>query len=161
MSNHEDNFKQEMEQYLGEFQDAYEMEPNLELWTNLVDEETEEMLKENMDVLYVTAGALVTLRRMELQDPDSVSEHQIPLLEMSLDVQLHGAINRYGLDLVAKAFRTVHASNMSKLGEDGKPIRREDGKILKGPNYLEPDLRPLMDEEIQKELMKMQNQQGI
>jgi predicted HAD superfamily Cof-like phosphohydrolase len=38
------------------------------------------------------------------------------------------------------AFQHVHASNMSKLYENGLPIRREDGKILKGPNYKEPDL---------------------
>lgn len=40
------------------------------------------------------------------------------------------------------AFREVHRSNMSKLGEDGKPIKREDGKILKGPNFTPPDLEP-------------------
>lgn len=34
----------------------------------------------------------------------------------------------------------IHTSNMSKLGEDGKPIYREDGKILKGPNYFKPDI---------------------
>ena len=36
--------------------------------------------------------------------------------------------------------REVHRSNMSKLGEDGKPIYREDGKVLKGPNFSEPDI---------------------
>jgi hypothetical protein len=40
--------------------------------------------------------------------------------------------------------RRVHESNMSKLGEDGKPIYREDGKVLKGPNYKEPDLTDLV-----------------
>jgi predicted HAD superfamily Cof-like phosphohydrolase len=38
----------------------------------------------------------------------------------------------------------VHESNMSKLGEDGKPIYREDGKVLKGPNYQPPDLSDLV-----------------
>jgi len=39
------------------------------------------------------------------------------------------------------SFAEVHRSNMSKLGEDGKPILREsDGKVLKGPNYFKPDL---------------------
>lgn len=42
------------------------------------------------------------------------------------------------------AYNRVHGSNMSKLGEDGKPIRREDGKILKGPNYFEPSLIDLV-----------------
>jgi len=37
-------------------------------------------------------------------------------------------------------FNRVHASNMSKLGEDGNPVYREDGKVTKGPNYLEPHL---------------------
>lgn len=40
-----------------------------------------------------------------------------------------------------EVFKEVHNSNMSKLGEDGKPILREDGKILKGPGYYEPDLQ--------------------
>lgn len=43
-----------------------------------------------------------------------------------------------------EAFKLVHASNMSKLGKDGKPILREDGKVLKGPNYFEPDLAELV-----------------
>jgi hypothetical protein len=34
----------------------------------------------------------------------------------------------------------VHSSNMSKLGADGRPLKREDGKVLKGPNFFEPDL---------------------
>ena len=38
----------------------------------------------------------------------------------------------------------VHQSNMSKLGLDGKPIRREDGKVLKGPNYQPPKLDDLV-----------------
>ena len=43
-----------------------------------------------------------------------------------------------------EAFKRVHESNMSKLDDEGKPIRREDGKILKGPNYQAPDLRDLV-----------------
>ena len=46
---------------------------------------------------------------------------------------------KIGID-VNEAFRRVHASNMSKLGPDGKPGKREDGKVLKGPNYHAPDL---------------------
>lgn len=46
-----------------------------------------------------------------------------------------------GLDT---AFERVHESNMSKLGADGKPIYREDGKVLKGPNYFPPDLSDLV-----------------
>lgn len=39
-----------------------------------------------------------------------------------------------------QVFEEVHKSNMSKLGDDGKPVLREDGKILKGPNYRPPDI---------------------
>ena len=43
-----------------------------------------------------------------------------------------------------EAFKRVHESNMSKLGEDGKPIYREDGKVMKGPNYKAPNLDDLI-----------------
>ena len=43
-----------------------------------------------------------------------------------------------------EALNRVHESNMSKLGEDGKPIYRDDGKVLKGPNYKPPDLSDLI-----------------
>ena len=45
---------------------------------------------------------------------------------------------------IEQALRRVHKSNMSKLGPDGKPIYREDGKVLKGPNYQPPDLSDLV-----------------
>lgn len=49
----------------------------------------------------------------------------------------------FGWDLTEACSR-VHSSNLSKLGPDGEPIRREDGKILKGPNYFEPHLGDLV-----------------
>ena len=52
-----------------------------------------------------------------------------------------------GIDL-DKCFGEVQRSNMSKLGEDGKPMYREDGKVLKGPNYSPPDLTSLMNESL-------------
>lgn len=57
---------------------------------------------------------------------------------------LIGLALKMGFDLDG-AFREVHRSNMSKLGEDGKPIKREDGKILKGPNFTLPDLTPYIN----------------
>ena len=48
----------------------------------------------------------------------------------------------FGLPL-CEVFERVHQSNMSKLGEDGKPIYREDGKVMKGPNYQPPQLDDL------------------
>lgn len=57
----------------------------------------------------------------------------------------YGAGLAFGIDL-DKCFKEVHRSNMSKLGSDGKPIYREDGKVLKGPNYTPPDLKPFIEE---------------
>ena len=69
----------------------------------------ENLLKELVDLLYVTYGYAAT----------------------------------FGLD-VDEAFWRVHKSNMSKLGDDGKPIYRDDGKVLKGPNYEPPYLKDLV-----------------
>ena len=56
---------------------------------------------------------------------------------------VYGAGHTFGVDL-DECFQEVHASNMSKLGEDGRPIHREDGKVMKGPNYFEPDLENIL-----------------
>jgi len=54
---------------------------------------------------------------------------------------LCGTIVAHGMqDIIEKVFTEVHESNMSKLGSDGKPIYREDGKIMKGPDYRKPDI---------------------
>ena len=51
----------------------------------------------------------------------------------------YGAGHAFGIDL-DKCFDEVQKSNMSKLGQDGKPIYNNDGKVMKGPNYFKPDL---------------------
>ena len=51
----------------------------------------------------------------------------------------YGAGHAFGIDL-DKCFDEVQSSNMSKLGEDGKPIYNESGKVMKGPKYFKPDL---------------------
>tara|TARA_B110000003_G_C16436929_1_gene452444 strand:- start:47 stop:418 length:372 start_codon:yes stop_codon:yes gene_type:complete len=51
----------------------------------------------------------------------------------------YGAGHAFGIDL-DKCFEEVQASNMSKLGKDGKPIYNDSGKVMKGPNYFKPDL---------------------
>jgi predicted HAD superfamily Cof-like phosphohydrolase len=57
-----------------------------------------------------------------------------------------GAAIEYGIPL-KQCFAEVHESNMSKLGKDGKPIYREDGKIMKGPNFKLPDLKSILEKE--------------
>lgn len=56
---------------------------------------------------------------------------------------VYGAGLAFGIDLDA-CFQEVHDSNMSKLDSDGKVIRREDGKVLKGPNFRKPDLKKVL-----------------
>ncbi len=53
----------------------------------------------------------------------------------------YGLITKHHLeDKIEAIFDEIHSSNMSKLGADGKPILREDGKILKGPDYFKPNI---------------------
>ena len=56
----------------------------------------------------------------------------------------YGAGHAYGIDL-DKCFKEVQKSNMSKLGEDGKPIYNEKGKVMKGPKYFEPNLKQFIE----------------
>lgn len=64
---------------------------------------------------------------------------------------LCGTILKHGMqDIIEKVFDEIHSSNMSKVGEDGKAIMREDGKILKGINYFKPNLKQFVNNELIK-----------
>ena len=83
---------------------------------------------------------LIEEELLELQD--ATGDHDIVAVADALTDLLYvvyGAGHSYGIDL-DRCFREVHRSNMSKLGKDGKPIRNEAGKVMKGPDYSEPDL---------------------
>ena len=59
---------------------------------------------------------------------------------------IFGSILKHGLqDKIEEVFNEIHRSNMSKLGEDGKPIYRKDGKVLKGPGYTAPDIDSIIN----------------
>ena len=88
-----------------------------------------EELRELSDAIYNKDGTLVDVA-------DALTD---------LLVVVYGAGHAFGIDL-NECFKEVHRSNMSKLGEPGKPIYREDGKVLKGPNYSEPDLKGIVNE---------------
>ncbi|WP_253913349.1 nucleoside triphosphate pyrophosphohydrolase family protein [Pseudoruegeria sp. HB172150] len=67
----------------------------------------------------------------------------VEVLDALCDIQyvLDGTFLEFGMHGVkTEAVAEVHASNMSKLGADGRPVLREDGKVLKGPNFRPPDL---------------------
>ncbi len=58
---------------------------------------------------------------------------------------LCGTIVEHGLQhKIDEVFQEIQRSNMSKLGNDGKPIYREDGKVLKGPQYFQPDIKAIL-----------------
>ncbi|MCB0463583.1 MAG: nucleoside triphosphate pyrophosphohydrolase family protein [Flavobacteriaceae bacterium] len=59
---------------------------------------------------------------------------------------LCGTIIEHGLQhKIEEVFNEIQRSNMSKLGGDGQPIYREDGKVLKGPNYFKPNIEDILD----------------
>lgn len=76
--------------------------------------------------------------------PDS-AEPRVELLDAIADsiVVLIGTANALGMDLDT-AMRRVFESNLTKLGEDGRPFYNSDGKVMKGPNFIPPDLRDLV-----------------
>ena len=58
---------------------------------------------------------------------------------------LCGTILKHGMqNIIEQVFDEIHASNLSKLGEDGEPVLREDGKIIKGPYYHPPDIQGII-----------------
>jgi predicted HAD superfamily Cof-like phosphohydrolase len=88
-----------------------------------------ELIREELEELYHAMGE---------KDLVEVADALTDILYVT-----YGAGHAFGIDLDA-CFDEVQRSNMSKLGADGKPIYREDGKILKGPNYFAPDLTPFV-----------------
>jgi hypothetical protein len=131
------------------------------LWLKLVDEELSELyaekpktvahLKEYTDLLYVYTGLSLTIPEGLSQLVTEEERLEFGGLAQRAERALNEYFVEYGEYAVATAFYRVHESNMSKLGEDGKPIKREDGKILKGPNYKEPDLTDLLNKKEEKE----------
>ena len=80
---------------------------------------------------------------------DACDEDSLVGIADALGDQLYilcGTILKHGMqDIILDVFNEIQASNMSKLDSDGKPILREDGKILKGPGYFKPDLSKFID----------------
>lgn len=59
---------------------------------------------------------------------------------------LCGTILEHGMQYkIEEVFNEIQRSNMSKLGADGKPIYREDGKVMKGPSYFKPNIKEILD----------------
>ena len=76
---------------------------------------------------------------MKLKDLKEIADALTDILYVT-----YGAGYAYGIDL-DKCFKEVQRANMSKLGKDGKPIFNEKGKVMKGPNYSEPNLKQFVE----------------
>lgn len=148
---------QQMAEMVDEMHVAFEHNPSVDTALVLVKEEAvelleamsldltddtietlENVLKEGCDLAYVYFGAkrALAIRGLMFQ----------PEVEREI-IRLFGeVVAAFGDDKFFEAFKRVHESNMSKLGEDGKPVRREDGKVLKGPHYAKPVLTDLVTE---------------
>lgn len=94
------------------------------------------LIEEELDEL---KDAIYKYEVGDLPERDAIIEVADALTDI-LYVTL-GAGHAFGIDLEA-CFDEVQRSNMSKLGPDGKPMHRADGKVMKGPNYSEPNLEP-------------------
>ena len=100
----------------------------LKMRAKLIEEETKEVIQET---LWEDAFGVPKVDKLEL------TKELADLLYV-----IYGMAVTFGLP-IDEVFCRVHRSNMSKLGDDGKPVYREDGKVLKGPNYEKPNLDDL------------------
>ena len=115
-----------------------------------VQENLENLLKEAADLLYVIVGAYEQSGALGVLEHDKIPPGDTDFDRMMVHIQiLSENMFRAGLlndEVFSQAVRLVHLSNMTKLGDDGEPVRREDGKIIKGPNYMPPDLSRLAED---------------
>jgi hypothetical protein len=123
---------------VNKFCDTTDASDDVDLWLTLMNEEAIEvreallhLLKEITDLHYVYFG-LTTYTPFDVRDADALLIGALNLGER--------VSNMFTADELHKAFERVHQSNMSKLQPDGTALKREDGKIIKGPHYAPPDL---------------------
>jgi hypothetical protein len=154
--------------FYGQFKVVRPYHETLKLRQELLDEEMEELLNAGddvdildalVDIVYIILG---TITELGFEDIDQDQELDMDIFylysqikEVSSRETLYDYLSMmvYSAILIAKeelgadffgAFKEVHRSNMSKLGEDGTPVLREDGKVLKGPNYSPPNLKQFL-----------------
>lgn len=137
---------QDFVKLVGEFHDAFEVDRKNVDWglrDRLLDEEINELknatsfeneAKELVDVFYILCGSLDLCRDDEVKEDIKRMTHKYIFRAVEMGVY----------DCLPELFAEVHRSNMSKL-ENGKVLRREDGKILKGKNYKEADIKSILE----------------
>lgn len=122
-----------------ELREAYEK-------PEMSDENLAEIFKEGADLIYVIAHFYNT---MPVYAVELLSDERNQRIQDIIDEagSLMSSVShrlQIPLPLFVAAFEIVHASNMSKLDDEGKPVYREDGKVMKGPNYVAPDMTPVV-----------------
>jgi predicted HAD superfamily Cof-like phosphohydrolase len=163
-----------MKELVKEFMEAFGQLPNTlseedtyGLRVDLIQEEAAELLEavtdiEELDALvdlaYVVYGAYLHLGIPDADPEHLIYEKEVTVKEifdaaMNIDAETFDSDLDDVLGLVMTyaqkydfegAFKEVHRSNMSKLGLDGRPVKRLDGKVLKGPLYSPPNLAPFV-----------------
>ena len=93
------------------------------------------------DMLYIRLGTLLESMKSKEDLKNLINYHLDKKLNMIFD---YTKKNNFS-DILFKAFEEVHRSNMSKIDKDGKVKRREDGKIIKGPDYFPPNLKQFLE----------------
>ncbi|MEY4593670.1 MAG: hypothetical protein RIQ47_80 [Bacteroidota bacterium] len=97
---------------------------------------------------------IITLRHRLMQEEndeylEACQQKDLTLIADALGDKLYillGTIIAHGLqDKIEEVFAEIHRSNMSKLDDNGQPIYREDGKIMKSSNYFLPDIRSILE----------------
>ena len=113
------------------------MHERTELRKDLIGEEFDEFLESHQTV-YVGSSRLGFYHELVGVDTAAYADALADLIYVCF-----GAGIEAGIDL-NMVLRDVHRSNMSKLDADGRPIYREDGKVLKGPNYSAPNIKEVL-----------------
>ena len=163
------NLVKEFMEVYGQLPNTMSEENTFNLRVSLIEEEANELdaaasdieeLDALVDLAYVVYGAYYALD-IPMLDDEHIEEAKtldcaktdiidlaLAVEKETIDQDLDGILTliySYTKDMNFEgAFREVHRSNMSKLGTDGRPVRRLDGKILKGPNYSKPRLEPFV-----------------
>lgn len=146
-----------------EYEDTQAVSELIDLRIKLIEEEFNEFKKAALDfknsikfrnglvnnVVEAHNASLPKLEEMNDQLIDQMTEMYDGLLDLIYVVD--GAFVAFGLDKEF-GFKEVQASNMSKLGEDGKPIYNEYGKVMKGPNYFKPNLRQFVETTVKERI---------
>jgi predicted HAD superfamily Cof-like phosphohydrolase len=101
--------------------------------------------KENAESQELLSTLHKAMDQVKALTADNLNVSLVDVADALTDINyvVYGAGHCFGLNLDA-CMEEVQRSNMSKLGADGKPIYNEHGKIMKGPNYVEPDLKKVL-----------------